>query len=317
MFMSADSVTSKRLTQNLLFIACLLQFNLGFGDLGRLLFANSTRCSHPYFFRLALMHGSGSSDLDSVAYPLFIDTLYFVIDELHSQSKTRTTDLFKYYPNMSENELSTDIPTGYYRQLFTFLPQLPPNKIVTDLVHAHRDISGRIVFGAPVQNRPWEWIENLGEPAVEEDAHRWQEGPFKNTPSLSLELFAARRTGEHIPHPNLIHDITKPNDHETNIILSRVTYDRSRTGYPRRVSIDGIGVRRGWRCTVTRWMGRHRRAEAKHWTRWGRLSFQRSTPAPRVPGRDQQERHGHQRRRSDLGGPLMGRYRRDCRHRDR
>ncbi|KAG9310592.1 hypothetical protein JVU11DRAFT_9154 [Chiua virens] len=134
------------------------------------------------------------------AFILLIDTLYFVIDELHSQSKTRTTDLFKYYPNMSENELPTDIPTGYYRQLFTFLPQLPPNKIVTDLVHAHRDISGLIV-GASCGRR----CTPMAGRTIREH-------------TLSLELFAARRTGEHIPHPNLIHDITKPNDHETNTI---------------------------------------------------------------------------------------------------
>ncbi|KAG9310600.1 hypothetical protein JVU11DRAFT_9164 [Chiua virens] len=176
------------------------------------------------------------------AFILLIDTLYFVIDELHSQSKTRTTDLFKYYPNMSENELPTDIPTGYYRQLFTFLPQLPPNKIVTDLVHAHRDISGLIVFGAPIQNRPWEWIENLGEPAVEEDAHRWQEGPFENTPSPWSSLqHAERGSTSRTQISSMISP--SPTTMRPTPSVSRATYDRSRTGYPRRVSIDGIGRR--------------------------------------------------------------------------
>ena len=49
---------------------------------------------------------------------------------------------------------------------------------------------------------------------MEEDARRWRQGPFKNASSLSLELFAARRTGEHIP--NLIRDTTKHDDHEKN-----------------------------------------------------------------------------------------------------
>ncbi|KAG9308127.1 hypothetical protein JVU11DRAFT_12480 [Chiua virens] len=136
MLTSADSVTSKRLTQNLLFVARLVQFNLGFGGSWTTAVREQHEMLSSIFFRLALMHGSGSSDLDSVAYPLFIDTLYFVIDELHSQSKTSTTDLFKYNPNMSENELSKDIPTGYCRQLFTLLPQPPPDKVVTDLMHA-------------------------------------------------------------------------------------------------------------------------------------------------------------------------------------
>ena len=68
-------------------------------------------------------------------------------------------------------------------------------------MHVHRDASGHLAYGTPVQNQPWEWVENLGEPAVEEDANRWWEGPFKNASSLSLELFAARRTGDHIPRP--------------------------------------------------------------------------------------------------------------------
>lgn len=112
------------------------------------------------------------------------------------------------------HELPTDLPSEYYRQLCTLLPHLPPNDVVTNLIHAHRDTSGQLVYGAPVQNRPWEWIENLGEPAVEEDAHRWRQGPFKNASSLSLELFAARRTGEHIPHPNITRDTTKHDAHE-------------------------------------------------------------------------------------------------------
>lgn len=127
--------------------------------------------------------------------------------ELHSQSKSSSPDLFKHYPNISEDEIPNDIPAEYYRQLCTLLPHLPPNKLVKDLVHAHRDASGNLVYGAPVQNRPWEWVENLGEPATEEDPHRWQQGPFKNASSLSLEHFAARRTGDHITQPIRMHDV--------------------------------------------------------------------------------------------------------------
>lgn len=85
-----------------------------------------------------------------------------------------------------------------------------------NLVHAHRDASGHLVYGAPILNRPWEWVENVGEPAVEEDAHRWREGPFKNASSLSLELFEACRTGEHIPRPNLLRDTAQQDNREDN-----------------------------------------------------------------------------------------------------
>ncbi|KAG8221691.1 hypothetical protein J3R82DRAFT_1977 [Butyriboletus roseoflavus] len=212
MFTATGAEESKRLTQSILFVARLLQFKLGFGGTWTTAVREQHEMLSSTLFRLALMHASGSSILDSVAYPLLVDTLYFVIDELHSQSKSSTSDLFKYYPNISEQELQTDLPSEYYRQLCTLLPHLPPNGVVMNLVHAHRDASGHLVCGAPVQNRPWEWVENLGEPAVEEDAHRWREGPFKNASSLSLELFEVCRTGEHIPRTNPLRD----DDHEDN-----------------------------------------------------------------------------------------------------
>ena len=139
-----------------------------------------------------------------------------ILVELHSQSRSSTSDPFKYYPGISEHDLPTDIPSEYHRQLRTLLSHLPPNEVVTNLVHAHRDASGQLVYGAPVQNRPWEWVENVGEPAMEEDTRRWQEGPFKNASSLSLELFAAHRTGEHTPRPNLIRNTIKREDQENN-----------------------------------------------------------------------------------------------------
>lgn len=208
------------------------------------------------------MHASGPSELDSVAYPLLIDTLYFVIDgisrgifsaqhsltcilaEIHSQTKSSTHDLFKYYPSISEHELPTEIPSEYYRQLCTLLPHLPPNEVVANLVHAHRDASGQLVYGAPVQNRPWEWVENLGEPAVEEDAYRWREGPFKNASSLSLELFAAHRTGEHIPRPNLIHDTPTQHDDDE----SKLRLEGDVRSFEDGLSAESI-YRRDWRET--------------------------------------------------------------------
>lgn len=54
---------------------------------------------------------------------------------------------------------------------------------------------------------------------MEEDAHRWQEGPFRNASSLSLELFAARRTGEHIPRPGLLCDTATHDNQGANMRL--------------------------------------------------------------------------------------------------
>lgn len=67
---------------------------------------------------------------------------------------------------------------------------------------------GLLIHDAPVLNRPWEWIENLGEPAVldpkEEEKDREEKERLrvqylvKNSGSLSLDVFAARATGDGI-----------------------------------------------------------------------------------------------------------------------
>lgn len=76
----------------------------------------------------------------------------------------------------------------------------------SNLVYASRDASGRLVYSTALQNRPWEWIEYLGEnPAAEPKDRRKdtdeKERPrtnhgVRNNASISLELFGARLTGE-------------------------------------------------------------------------------------------------------------------------
>ncbi|KAJ8595766.1 hypothetical protein M405DRAFT_837596 [Rhizopogon salebrosus TDB-379] len=66
-----------------------------------------------------------------------------------------------------------------------------------DLAHTHRDSTGRLVYGAPVQNWPWEWIENIG-------GNDQDDSTVRSAPSLLLELFGAKATGDHLINP--MHD---------------------------------------------------------------------------------------------------------------
>lgn len=119
-------------------------------------------------------------------------------------------DPFKNHLPTSASELPPDLPPEYRRQLMSLLPQLPSNASVLNLVNSHRDSSGNLVPGTPVINRPWEWIENLGEPAVldpvEEERDRDEKERLrvkylvKNSGSLSLDNFGARITGDGIFH---------------------------------------------------------------------------------------------------------------------
>ena len=82
--------------------------------------------------------------------------------------------------------------------------------MVTNLVNTHHDAQGNEIFGSAVTNRPWEWIENLGEPSVldvkedEREKERRSNSKYlpivKNSGSISLDHFGARLTGDGIRH---------------------------------------------------------------------------------------------------------------------
>ncbi|KAI8993842.1 hypothetical protein BD414DRAFT_480612 [Trametes punicea] len=192
-------------SQAVIFLARLLQFYLGFPggwsqqvkDLAEELCANLTR--------LALIHGTGEG-LNSLAFPLIMDTLCYTLDEIPTDIKaTIPYDPFRNYPEFNLSDLPSDMPPEYKGRLRTMLPYVALNPAVEDLVYATRDTSGAIVSAVPVQNRPWEWTEYLGDvPGTEprgngEEGHNGDGRPtVKNSASLSLELFEARLTGDRI-----------------------------------------------------------------------------------------------------------------------
>lgn len=123
-------------------------------------------------------------------------------------SKSISFDPFRNYPNLSDTDLPIELPFEYRNQISTLLAQSPPNSVVTNLVNTHHDAQGNEIIGSSVTNRPWEWIENLGEPSVldvKEDERAKKERHFtkylvKNSGSISLDHFGARLTGDGIKH---------------------------------------------------------------------------------------------------------------------
>ena len=102
---------------------------------------------------------------------------------------------------MPISDLPRDIPAEYRKQLRSILPFHSSTTAVDNLVACHREMSGNLVQDGPVMNRPWEWIENLGEPLSVADSK--EEEPrskflIKNSGSLSLDNFGAQMTGERI-----------------------------------------------------------------------------------------------------------------------
>ncbi|OJT09261.1 Mediator of RNA polymerase II transcription subunit 12 [Trametes pubescens] len=181
-------------SQAVIFLARLLQFYLGFPavwsdkskELAEELCANLTR--------LALIHGSGEG-LNMLAFPLIMDTLCYTLDSIPSDMKaTAPFDPFRYYPEFNLSDLPSDMPLEYKARLRLMLPYVALNPTVEDLVYATRDAAGALVPTGPVQNRPWEWTEYIGDVAgAPADG-----GAVRNSAALALELFEARLTGDRV-----------------------------------------------------------------------------------------------------------------------
>jgi mediator of RNA polymerase II transcription subunit 12, fungi type len=113
-------------------------------------------------------------------------------------------DPFKYYQDGAAPALPTDMPAEYLSQLLPLTRQTPSAPIVANLSTAYHDSQGGLVLTGPVTDRPWEWVENLGDPSQDLDGPESQrdwlkhKAGLKNSGSLSLETFGAQSTGDSI-----------------------------------------------------------------------------------------------------------------------
>ncbi|KAJ7209594.1 hypothetical protein GGX14DRAFT_630911, partial [Mycena pura] len=207
-----ESTLGNELTQAAITLSRLLQFHLGFPVTWTPQIKDLSNNLSSTIFRLVLLHGSGNR-LDLGAYSLLIDTLYYLLDELTLNCKTPTSDPFCFAPHILPSDIPSDFPREYRNQIQALLSHLPPPRVVSQLAASHRDsASGFLIPDGPVLNRPWEWIENLGEPTVldpkEEEKERQEKDRLKmqylvkNSSSMSLEVFGARMTGDGILQPS-------------------------------------------------------------------------------------------------------------------
>lgn len=105
---------------------------------------------------------------------------------------------------MLPSDLPPNLSSEYREQLCALLPYAASNPLVANLMTAQRDADGKLQASSPVLNRPWEWIENIGDQLAvdpKEDQKEREERTrylVRNSASLSLETFGARITGDGI-----------------------------------------------------------------------------------------------------------------------
>ncbi|KAG6920074.1 hypothetical protein DXG01_010142 [Tephrocybe rancida] len=192
------------LTQDIVLFLRLLQFEMGFRGTWTSRMKDATDRVVSCLFRITVHLTTFNPT--SILYPLILDTLYYIYDEAPTDVKAAPYDPFRNYPEMLPSDLPSGLPREHRKQITSLLALLPQPSCVSQMVNSHKDAEGNIVFGTPVVNRAWEWIENLGEPtlpdAKEEDREREEKERLeskhtvKNSGSLSLEVFSARLTGD-------------------------------------------------------------------------------------------------------------------------
>ncbi|TFL04760.1 hypothetical protein BDV98DRAFT_330597 [Pterulicium gracile] len=149
---------------------------------------------------LAMACVQGVTQPHSTLFSLLLDTMCIVIDEMPFDAKA-AQDLFRNYPpNLIADPAHCNMPEEYASRLRFLLNHLPPHPLVDGLVAKHVDSHGNTTFHS-VANRPWEWVEHIGEaddPAKDRAERERLHARYmiSNSGSLSLDLFAAQLTGD-------------------------------------------------------------------------------------------------------------------------
>ncbi|EKM53974.1 uncharacterized protein PHACADRAFT_196411 [Phanerochaete carnosa HHB-10118-sp] len=206
----SDHDSVRRMIAATIFLARVVQFVLGFPGAWMQWAKDHCENLSQILSRLILVFGSGTT-LDVIAFPLLLDTLYYLLDEIPVDPKATTIDPFRCYPVYELRSLPLDMPFEYRSRIRALIPYVEPNLAVADLAYVSRDPSGSISSSevSLVHNKPWEWTEYLGDVSGADTAKENvetralqpshystdQQPVIRNSSSLSLDLFAARVIG--------------------------------------------------------------------------------------------------------------------------
>lgn len=95
------------------------------------------------------------------------------------------------------------MPASFRRKIRSLLPYVALHPAIADLAYCPREAGADISQSVPVQNRPWEWTEFIGDPPTVEgkaEDTEDEQGAVTNSTSIALDLFDLQITGERVFH---------------------------------------------------------------------------------------------------------------------
>lgn len=210
----------QQLTESVMFLTRLLHFILSFPNAWTPALKSFGDDFISTILQLTLIYGAGSR-MNVVAFQLLLDTIFYLLDGRNiiffllsalwlspdldfSIEQKQNPDPYAHYPSPEQLALSSEAPIEHMNALKSLEQLRPAYPFTTDLVYASRN-AGELTHMSPVQMRPWEWLEGLGDNQPvdikdREGAVSVTRGAIRNNTSLPLELFEAKVLGESSRH---------------------------------------------------------------------------------------------------------------------
>ncbi|KAG9076977.1 RNA polymerase II mediator complex subunit [Ceratobasidium sp. UAMH 11750] len=173
---------------------------------------------------LHMMRAIGSpQDGDLKLFPILLDTIAFILDEMPKSSKYPITEPLRQFMDPARQPILPNLPKEYLDRVLPLLRYTPTDPC-TGLALRFTQQVNRALLITHFQYRPWDWVENIDDSPAG--------GNVRNTASMPLDLFGAEATGDRITQP----DTNGPNKfwnsaekdewHMKTVVGSEVTFQR-------------------------------------------------------------------------------------------
>ncbi|KAG9095716.1 RNA polymerase II mediator complex subunit [Ceratobasidium sp. 370] len=144
---------------------------------------------------LQMMRAIGNpQDGDLKLFPILLDTIAFILDEMPKSSKYPLTEPLRQFMDPARHPILPNLPREYLDRVLPLLKYTPTDPC-TGLALRFTQQTNRALLITYFQHKPWDWVENIDDSPAG--------GNVRNTASMPLDLFGAEATGDRITQPDM------------------------------------------------------------------------------------------------------------------